>query len=162
MDYQFKKGDVVIYTPKKYCVTNRGTSLKWSAALRDGEEYKVTDTSPSGEILLEGETYWHNSTAFTLKKQDMKLEITKEKVLEAASKCSTAKATLKTLFPEVFEDKKVQISAITTIFEDKAFALIETRDCGKFSFQSFWLNPVFDWKIEEDDLGTLCLIPTRK
>ena len=33
----------------------------------------------------------------------MKLEITKEKVLEAASKCSTAKATLQTLFPECFE-----------------------------------------------------------
>jgi len=33
------------------------------------------------------------------------LKITKEKVLEAASKCSTAAATLKTLFPEVFEKK---------------------------------------------------------
>lgn len=31
------------------------------------------------------------------------LTITKEKVLEAASKCSTAKETLKVLFPEVFE-----------------------------------------------------------
>lgn len=33
----------------------------------------------------------------------MELSITKEKVLEAASKCDTAKATLKVLFPEVFE-----------------------------------------------------------
>lgn len=32
----------------------------------------------------------------------MELTITKEKVLEAASKCSTAEATLKVLFPEVF------------------------------------------------------------
>jgi len=32
------------------------------------------------------------------------LTITKEKVLEAASKCSTAKATLQVLFPEVFKD----------------------------------------------------------
>lgn len=31
------------------------------------------------------------------------LEITKEKVLEAAAKCSTAKATLQVLFPEAFE-----------------------------------------------------------
>ena len=36
----------------------------------------------------------------------MKLEITKEKVLEAASKCSTAKATLQTLFPECFDTEK--------------------------------------------------------
>lgn len=34
----------------------------------------------------------------------MKLEITKEKVLEAASKCSQAKETLKTLFPECFKE----------------------------------------------------------
>ena len=33
----------------------------------------------------------------------MKLEITKDKVLEAASKCETARDTLKTLFPECFE-----------------------------------------------------------
>lgn len=32
----------------------------------------------------------------------MKLEITSERVLEAASKCSQAKETLKTLFPEAF------------------------------------------------------------
>lgn len=31
------------------------------------------------------------------------LTITKEKVLEAASKCSTARETLKVLFPEAFE-----------------------------------------------------------
>lgn len=34
----------------------------------------------------------------------MKLEITKEKVLEAASKCETAKQTLEALFPECFEN----------------------------------------------------------
>jgi len=33
----------------------------------------------------------------------MELKITKEKVLEAASKCSTAKATLETLFPDCFK-----------------------------------------------------------
>jgi hypothetical protein len=35
----------------------------------------------------------------------MNLEITKEKVLEAASKCSTAKETLKVLFPEAFKEE---------------------------------------------------------
>lgn len=33
----------------------------------------------------------------------MKLEITKERILEAASKCSTAKQTLQVLFPEAFK-----------------------------------------------------------
>lgn len=38
--------------------------------------------------------------------QNDKLEITREKVLEAAAKCSTAKATLQVLFPEAFENEK--------------------------------------------------------
>ena len=33
------------------------------------------------------------------------LQITKDKVLEAASKCSTTAATLKVLFPEAFENE---------------------------------------------------------
>lgn len=43
----------------------------------------------------------------------MKLEITKEKVLEAASKCDTAKATLKVLFPEVFKQKDAKVPEFT-------------------------------------------------
>lgn len=40
------------------------------------------------------------------KQMEKELKITKEKVIEAANKCSTAKETLKTLFPEVFEEEK--------------------------------------------------------
>ena len=40
------------------------------------------------------------------------LNITKEKVLEAASKCSTAKATLQVLFPEAFEPEKVKVTTV--------------------------------------------------
>lgn len=42
----------------------------------------------------------------------MKIEITKERVLEAASKCETAKQTLKTLFPEVFKEEEYWIIGI--------------------------------------------------
>lgn len=35
------------------------------------------------------------------------IKITKERILEAASKCSTAKATLETLFPDVFKKEDV-------------------------------------------------------
>lgn len=51
----------------------------------------------------------------------MEIKITKEKVLEAASKCSTEKATLEVLFPECFEQKKVHFDA------DKIYACI-SRD----------------------------------
>ncbi len=41
-----------------------------------------------------------------MKKQD-EAKITKEKVLEAAEKCSTAKATLQILFPDFFKPKPI-------------------------------------------------------
>jgi hypothetical protein len=40
------------------------------------------------------------------KEKPMKLEVTKEKVLEAAKNCSQAKEVLKTLFPEVFKEER--------------------------------------------------------
>jgi len=48
------------------------------------------------------------------------LTITKEKVLEAASKCSTAKATLEVLFPEVFkeEDKNAFVKGLNTYHDN--------------------------------------------
>lgn len=49
----------------------------------------------------------------------MKLEITKERILEVASKCENAKETLKTLFPEVFEDE------VVTNFKNRLATLIE-------------------------------------
>ncbi len=39
----------------------------------------------------------------------MELKITKDKVLEAAAKCPQAKETLKTLFPDVFDENKLTI-----------------------------------------------------
>lgn len=67
-------------------------------------KYKVRECS--NEVAYE--------TAIKLLNEDEKernnmsdtLTITKEKVLEAASKCSTAKEVLKTIFPEVFEDNR--------------------------------------------------------
>lgn len=44
-----------------------------------------------------GSIHPENDTIF------MKLEITKERILEAAAKCSTAKQTLQVLFPEAFK-----------------------------------------------------------
>lgn len=38
------------------------------------------------------------------------IKISKERILEAASKCSTAKATLQVLFPEVFEENNTFFS----------------------------------------------------
>lgn len=84
------------------------------------------------------------------------LKITKEKVLEAASKCSQAKETLKTLFPEAFEDDKKFINNI--------LKNIEIRKTGNFREKSIYLpfSDKIDYTIIKDDHNILCLIPTKK
>jgi len=84
----------------------------------------------------------------------MKLEITKEKVLEAASKCSQAKETLKTLFPEVFEDEKVKITYEIDGVKINGKTAITTED-GAFGEQGveFHLDSRWSWKIERGSIG---------
>lgn len=89
----------------------------------------------------------------------MKLEITKEKVLEAASKCSQAKETLKTLFPEVFGENMVVVTD-----DDCGWPGLKLVGGGKYLL---WHIPNtnyirldttrFDWIIEGEKL-----IPTKK
>jgi len=64
----------------------------------------------------------------------MNLNITKEKVLEAASKCSTAKQTLQVLFPEAFEIPRITSVNKGDIFKHpegvtNTFMVVETRYC---------------------------------
>ena len=92
----------------------------------------------------------------------MKLEITKEKVLEAASKCSQAKETLKTLFPECFKEideiEPFQVnytSAWEYIFIAKGLAPDGLED------KCFGLNNDFDWELIEHNDHQI-LIPKLK
>ena len=88
----------------------------------------------------------------------MKLEITKEKVLEAASKCSTAKATLQTLFPECFEDGII-IEQFKSIKSMSGERLIENAMDYK---SKFWLSILYNWSITSDPCGGYFLTPTKK
>lgn len=100
----------------------------------------------------------------------MKLEITKEKILEAASKCSVAKETLKTLFPEVFEDDRyLDLNSFLTpgyrcILDSDGHTMIDIRASGKYTNKGFFLSDNYVWTIErcsrypEIDV----LVPTKK
>lgn len=105
----------------------------------------------------------------------MKLEITKERILEAANKCSTAKETLKTLFPEVFEDDKYLdlMAAVTypstTLFDQKMLPknsygepFLQIRSALEFTYKAFWLDDEYEWDLKRDSSGELVLIPTKK
>ncbi len=101
------------------------------------------------------------------------LKITKEKVLEAAAKCSTAKATLQTLFPEVFEEDKyfdlTKLSKIQFFDNDDCIragftsnSAIQVRTGGTYAFKGFYLTNSCNWEIVKDEVNDTVLIPTRK
>lgn len=90
----------------------------------------------------------------------MKLEITKEKVLAAAAKCSTAKATLQTLFPEVFEeDKYLDLGGQ---YKSSVSSLVCVRGNGEFKNKGWYLNSGYNWEIIKDSEGFRVLVPTKR
>lgn len=95
MKEQFKIGDIVEVACDDHGRFELGEKIRlvrWDGqhfiAARADDELGVT---------------WFIGAERIKKINNMKLEITKEKVLDAASKCSTAKQTLQVLFPEAFE-----------------------------------------------------------
>ena len=110
--------------------------------------------------------------------------ITKERVLEAASKCSQAKETLKTLFPEVFVEEVRDFNlyalspedggsgfifgeqrAVAAGFDGRDFMQVRNYETEGLRGKAFFLSSAYTWELRrtetEVDLGML-LIPTRK
>lgn len=95
----------------------------------------------------------------------MELKITSEKVLAAAAKCDTAKATLKVLFPEAFESEtlftKEQGSGV---FDKNGTELLkgsfQIRTGGKFAYNGFYLSSNYKWTIEND--GSQAVLVPKK
>lgn len=46
--------------------------------------------------------------------------------------------------------------------DNKSSYIIRDREMGKYRKKSFLLSQWYDWEIKEDELGFLCLIPTKK
>lgn len=100
----------------------------------------------------------------------MELKITKERILEAASKCSQAKETLKTLFPEVFS-QDVFLTPLPggsgTDFNSRDVAgkdtnIIQVRVGGDYDRRAFWLNTNYKWQLVNEAADYYVLIPTKK
>lgn len=97
----------------------------------------------------------------------MELKITKERILEAASKCTAAKETLKTLFPEVFSMELISkdmtdLLCLANIGSIPAIHIANGIRMSQYGEKThFFLSPSFGWKIEQDG-STLFLIPTKK
>ncbi len=95
------------------------------------------------------------------------LTITKEKVLEAAAKCATAKEVLKTIFPEAFKEEK-EICLSNKInrreLERITHAMISISCLSGTEDKSFYLTNDFNWEFKPHPqvMGGYLLIPTKK
>ena len=98
----------------------------------------------------------------------MQLTTTKERVLETVEKDPQAKETLKTLFPEVFEDDKYfnliaegKKPAHTVFQKDYVKIDLAYEVCnGKYRNKAFLLYPSCRWELVNEG-GDYILIPTR-
>jgi hypothetical protein len=165
--------------PEKWCVCATKETAKYAGA-------SWFEMSPDNVRFFnftgKGFSYWSRAIderyteisltqfeKYVLNKQskEMELKITKEKVLSAAKKCSQAKEVLKEMFPEVFEDDKFLNLDDSYFIDNMGYnaphygAILQVRGSGSFKYKSFWLSGELNWQIKVDDLGNLCLIPTK-
>lgn len=91
------------------------------------------------------------------------LTITKERVLQAAAKCSTAKATLETLFPEAFMEEKYFDfgESFNLKTSGEPFKIGWEIPLSKLKGRCLLLDP--SWEVDVVKHGSYTLIiPTRK
>jgi len=153
-----------------YCTLNRGrtgyiqvedvrsgrVSYRWL----DGSLDPRTRTGPLEGFVSRFTTVPQRKESQSMSSADSTLTVRKDRVLEAAASCSTARATLKALFPEVFEPPPLKLVGTLTV--DNTKSAVEVRTIGSLKRRAFWLNSAFEWAIEIDDEGAKCLVPTRK
>ena len=119
MEQQFKVGDIVQVATMEN-LPNESRNWALGEGLKLGIDYTVESAEGGWVIIKEGTNkFSHRESRFKLKSSNMELKITKDKVLQAAAKCSTAKATLETLFPEAFEEnEQTKTAAKIKIFSE--------------------------------------------
>lgn len=72
------------------------------------------------------------------------------------------KKAVEALGIKLVEDKSVYIKDSPTMFSQENSFLVAKRTIGEYAQKSFQLCGGFNWEIKKDDLGDLCLIPTKK
>jgi hypothetical protein len=96
--------------------------------------------------------------------EQQEYKITKENILKAADKCSTAKEVLKTLFPEAF-DKDINLREIINVseLEKITHSMISVTSNWDYADKAFYLTCDHTWEFKPHPVvpGSYLLIPRR-
>lgn len=96
-----------------------------------------------------------------------KIELTAERIREAAKSCGDANRVLRLLFPQVFDAERLvsvptDVSVAVPSGPRNRSWLMESRSGGQYEGHAFILNETFDWAIEKDDDDYTVLVPRIK
>lgn len=104
----------------------------------------------------------------------MSLVVSEDRVLELASQDQSKRKVLEELFPDLLSSASLSGPASLSVRikcgvnahgkprfvdEDKN-TLLETREHGEYKGKGFYLGNAYEWSIERDSGGSLCLVPT--
>jgi hypothetical protein len=92
------------------------------------------------------------------------IEVTQSEVDEMFKACTKDQLPIVSKYLKQ-DDGSVDVTKFTLSgkgFCDDNFYIIRDREWGGYKKQSFLLSQRYDWEIKTDELGQLCLIPTKK
>ena len=92
------------------------------------------------------------------------IELTQEQVNTMFNSCTKEQLPIVSKYLKQ-DDGSVDVTKFTLSgkgFCDDNFYIIRDREWGEYKKQSFLLSQRYDWEIKTDELGQLCLIPTKK
>ena len=92
------------------------------------------------------------------------IELTQEEVNEMFNACTKEQLPIVSKYLKQ-DDGSVDVTKFTVArsgIGDNNYYIIRDREHGEFSKKSFLLSDRYNWEIKKDELGQLCLIPTKK
>jgi len=94
------------------------------------------------------------------------IELTQEQVDNMFKACTSTQLPIVSKYLKEDDGSvdvtKFKVEGKGILDNDNCCYIIRDREMGKYRKKSFLLSQWYDWEIKEDELGFLCLIPTKK
>lgn len=173
--YEPEKGnyDNNIHCGDGFIYVNLGKG-KWAEIIKeDKQEEKVMETQKlSREGLKEIHSVacpnWKDVLAHYGSRNPLEnyIELTQDEVDKMFKACTKEQLPIVSKYLKQ-DDSSVDVTKFKVegkgiLDDNKSSYIIRDREMGKYRKKSFLLSQWYDWEIKEDELGFLCLIPTKK
>jgi hypothetical protein len=165
-------GHLCLQSEGIWSVYNPSTN-EWAEIIEDKQEEKVMETQKlSREGLKEIHSVacpnWKDVLAHYGARNPLEnyIELTQDEVDKMFKACTKEQLPIVSKYLKQ-DDSSVDVTKFKVegkgiLDDNKSSYIIRDREMGKYRKKSFLLSQWYDWEIKEDELGFLCLIPTKK